>query len=677
MALGRARHRYPTDRLICGVLSNIKDLEGFAKSFSRSFCPARNDPSACKGCIVVKQVGRYLSAFSVTRSLKSVRPRTGQCVQLASAFSFPVRSADLHSTWTSLPDDEPQVRNPVTCRFGIALMSPDLLPTPGCRKRLGKQSTDFKMYNERGRIKSDQTPPPVRSCFTAADQAGEVRHVFPPFVAGGPGALRILGTLCRFAWLTLAVIATVASADPPVTLLNEPLDRLDKESSAGSTLDIAAEQTLENRVNSLEAELELLRGMMPQPAVIVEPACDQLGSAALPDLTHYVLYDQGWRIRPYQPKRHPFELGFQLHNQFRYTGFWHNGDAAFNSAGAPIPVVDRSTFDINRGRLVFFGYAFHPELQYYVNIDYGTVSGDSIMPLLAWASLPLGDETRFKVGMGKVPGNWEWQQTSRYTLGADRTMATTFFRPSITTGMWIDGKLTSDVQYTAFLGNGVNTLRLRGGELDKDFIYSLMTWWEPWGDFGKGFSDLEFHEEPVLRIGHALSKTSVDAASDLSPGPESTVVRLSDGTRLITPDALAVGETVNAFQWWLYAAHLGLKYRGFSLGVEYNFRWLRKITSQTGTRLTSQFDHGGFLQLGCFVVPKQLELFGRTSFVTGTQGSGDEYSLGGNWYPFELRNVRATADVTLVQDSPAQQSRTGYVVAGDGPLFRLQLWTIY
>ena len=524
------------------------------------------------------------------------------------------------------------------------------------------------------RLQPEQTGLPADSSSLTTTHSDNRSHRVwyrPQSRTGGLRAVLGVGLL------TLALIARPANAVPPVALLNPPLEDFADATVDDGDSDSFLEPSLEQRVNSLEAELELLRGRVPRPQIVPARDCDQFGSTALPDLTHYVLYDQGWKIRPYQPKQHPFELGFQLHNQFRYTGFWHNGDEAFNSAGDPIPVLDRSTFDINRGRLVFFGYAFHPELQYYVNIDYGTVSGDSIMPLLAWASLPLGDATRFKIGMGKVPGNWEWQQTSRYTLGADRTMATTFFRPSITTGMWVDGKLTRDVHYTAFLGNGLNTLTLRAGELDKDFLYSLMTWWEPWGEFGAGFSDIDFHDAPVIRIGHALTKTSVDAINDLSPGPESTVVRLSDGTRLTTPGALGMGETVNAFQWWLYAAHLGLKYRGFSLGVEYNLRWIRKITSQTGSRLTSQFDHGGFLQLGCFVVPKQLELFGRTSFVTGAQGSGDEYSLGGNWYPFEVRNVRATADVTWVQDSPAQQSRTGYVVAGHGPLFRLQLWTIY
>ncbi|MEM0926333.1 MAG: porin, partial [Planctomycetota bacterium] len=87
--------------------------------------------------------------------------------------------------------------------------------------------------------------------------------------------------------------------------------------------------------------------------------------------------------------------------------------------------------------------------------------------------------------------------------------------------------------------------------------------------------------------------------------------------------------------------------------------------------------HGFFAQASGFIVPKRLECFARTSYITGAQGSGSEYSAGFNLYPFGVRGARATIDLTDVEDSPAQQSRTGYVAGGSGTLLRVQLWTFF
>ncbi len=406
--------------------------------------------------------------------------------------------------------------------------------------------------------------------------------------------------------------------------------------------------------------------------------CDASGLPMTPNCgTHFVTYEQGWTLRPYQPAATPFELKMELHNQFRYTLFDSQGAVPPDAAGNPRVVSDRNDFDINRGRVVFNGYAFDPALGYYVNIDYSTVANDSIQPLLAWISFEMSDRLKFYMGLGKVPGGWEWQQTSRYTLGVDRSLATTFFRPSISAGVWANGSLTDQLHYTAFIGDGFNTLTLRAADLDTQLVYSVLSWWEPLGDFGVGFSDVESHETLALRIGHALTTTRNESAPDQAPGPEGTVIRLSDGTRLVEPGALRPGESVNAFDIWLYTVHAGLKRRGVSISAEYYFRWLREMEGTLGGEFQSLFDHGYFVQSSAMVVPESLEVFVRGSQVIGSHGSGDEVSVGLNWYLFGKRNARATFELTDINDSPAQQSRTGYVAGGSGTLFRAQLWTFF
>ncbi|MEM9364518.1 MAG: porin [Planctomycetota bacterium] len=428
-------------------------------------------------------------------------------------------------------------------------------------------------------------------------------------------------------------------------------------------------ETALSRIGELEQQLDLLsQQVMYSRAPMVCPP---------PASKYRVEYDGGWTLRPNDPASDPFELSFELHNQFRYTGFDRDNAISPDAAGNNRIISNRNDFDINRGRLVFRGYAFDPALQFYANIDYSTVASNPIQPLLAWISMDVTQQSAFYMGLGKVPGTWEWQQTSRYTLGAERTMATTFFRPSISAGVWASGDVTEQLHYTVFVGDGFNTLTLRANDLDTNFVYSALAWWEPFGEFGVGFSDLLAHASPVVRLGHGLTTTRADSAPSGEPGAEETVIRLSDGTRLIEPNALGAGRTVNAFDIWLYTAHLGWKYRGCSLSGEAFFRWLRNISTTTDEKLSAIQDQGFFVQGSAFVLPQRLEAFVRTSEVHGDFGTGREVGLGVNWYLFQSRNARFTFEVTDVNDSPTQQARTGFVAGADGTLFRTQLWTFF
>lgn len=393
--------------------------------------------------------------------------------------------------------------------------------------------------------------------------------------------------------------------------------------------------------------------------------------------THFATYDKGWTLRPYHPDKTPFELRFEHHNQFRYTLFEADDNPSIDAAGSPRDIPDRNDFNINRGRLVFAGYAFHKDLGVYANIDYSTVASNSIQPLLSWISWRQNDRLQLFAGLGKVPGTWEWDQTSRYTLGVDRTMATTFFRPSISAGVWADASLTDRLFVTAFVGDGFNTLTLRSDQLDTNLVYSLMNWWEPLGEFGPGFSDLEQHDMLAVRLGHALTQTRNASDPDRTPGAEETVIRLSDGTPLVIPGALAVGESVNAFDIWLYSVHGGIKHRGFSVSGEYFFRWLSNLEGTLGSSFDTIYDQGWYLQSGQFVVPERCEFFARAARVDGQFGTGNEVSAGVNCFPWGKRNTRATFEWANIDDSPAQQSRTGYVAGGSGNLVRVQLWTFF
>ena len=91
------------------------------------------------------------------------------------------------------------------------------------------------------------------------------------------------------------------------------------------------------------------------------------------------------------------------------------------------------------------------------------------------------------------------------TLGADRSMATTFFRPSLSQGIWATGEPIDGLFYHAMLSNGFNTLGVSPQQLNLQLAESGSVWWEPLGSFGRNYSDLEWHEEPVIRVGTSLT----------------------------------------------------------------------------------------------------------------------------------------------------------------------------
>ncbi len=297
--------------------------------------------------------------------------------------------------------------------------------------------------------------------------------------------------------------------------------------------------------------------------------------------------------------------------------------------------------------------------------------------LMAWIRHPLNPAFNLAYGLGKVPGTWEWQESSRFTLGADRSLATTFFRPSMTSGVWADGELGSGLHYRALIGDGFNTFSLNAAEVDTNLVYSGLLWWEPCGTFGIGFSDFDYHQQAVSRFGSALTHSRQDADPLGEPGPEQTVVRLSDSTPLVEPGALAPGVTVNQFDLTLYAIHAGLKRRGHSLSGEYFFRWLSNLSGNGPLPRSSIFDHGFFAQAGTFVIPRSVELFGLGSAVFGTLGNGSQFGGGVNWYVKRNRNWRFTFDIARIDNSPAQQDRTGFVAGASGILVRSQFWTYF
>ena len=395
-----------------------------------------------------------------------------------------------------------------------------------------------------------------------------------------------------------------------------------------------------------------------------------------PSLPQYMAgYDGGFVIVPQADDDSPFSLKINNQTTFRYAGFLSEESSWIDSSGRVIPLVSSSNFLIPRGRLIFSGKALLPDLTYLLSIDYNSANSNPIGFRAYALNYEFSRAFTISVGQNKVPGSREWIASSFAPQeGPDRSMATTFFRPSLSQGIWFTGEPSDGLHYYAMLSNGFNTLNLRPSQLDNRICTSGSVWWEPWGAFGPGYSDLEAHEQPAIRTGGSYTFSIEEGSQANNNAPENSSVRLSDGTLITQLGAFAPGVTLQQFHISLAAIDLAFKYRGLSLSTEGYFQDLSALKGNGPLPLNSTHAYGGSLQGGYFIVPQEVEWYGRTSYVTGRYGTGSEYASGFNWFIIPGKNnLRFTADAAWLENSPADQNRTGLVAGQTGLLLRTQI----
>lgn len=408
---------------------------------------------------------------------------------------------------------------------------------------------------------------------------------------------------------------------------------------------------------------------------------DPATSANLAPKSEFLLgrYDNGFiLVAPKNPVETPFALRANVVTQERYTGFFRNVESWQPHNFKPaIPVNQRSTFDINRAYLGFSGFALSPKLQF--SFILATTSTRNVSYILAVLGYQFSKSFGLYGGYNKVPGTREWFESFKNTMGVDRSMATTFVRPSMSPGVWITGEPIENFHYYAMISNGINSLYQIEDRTNTQMGYSANIWWEPLGVFGPGFADEEFHENPAVRLGSSVVYDRVQFQPNLGgllENPENTVIRLSNGLPVFLPGAIEPGVQLLMTNDFLWTVDAGLKYRGWGLSGEYYFRWLNNFrTNKPLNHIQSIYDQAGYLQLSYAVIPKTLEFYTRTSLVAGPYGSGNEYGGGLNWYVNKTRKWRTTAEVLQVNRSPANNILTGYRTGESGTLFQLQLLT--
>ena len=371
----------------------------------------------------------------------------------------------------------------------------------------------------------------------------------------------------------------------------------------------------------------------------------------------------------------PFALALSGYMQLRWFEFARSATQWTTATGELRPINNINTFNLNRYLINFAGHVVDERLLYnfalFGTSDLGSTFG--IVPI-GTAGWKFSEAATVAAGVTPVPGTREWLDPSPWTLGVDRSMANTFFRPGFSPGVLATGTIAErTVHYQAGIWNAIDGGTAGVLRRGTSMAFAGNTWWEPWAPFGIGMGDMEHHEDLAIRLGTSgvYAPTYSRIIPDLNP--ENTIVRLSDGTPLATTGVLGAGTKVDSFLYNLATVDAGLKYQGWAVNFEYYFRLLDSFKGTGPFDRSSIFDQGGMAYLSWCFVPRAYEVYARSSVVTGPFGTGQEYGGGLNAYIRRSRQARLTLEALHMNRNPANNILYPYRAGYTGTAIQTQL----
>ncbi len=387
-------------------------------------------------------------------------------------------------------------------------------------------------------------------------------------------------------------------------------------------------------------------------------------------------YDKGFVIRSKDPETTDaaFELKINGRMQFRYSLFERTSDEWVDGTGRVRRIQNRSDFEIERARLAFSGYAISPKLQYFINLDGDTDDNHSVVLHDMWFNYDFNRYFNLHIGKAMIPGSRDWLNGSTRTRFVDRSLATTFFRPDRSIGIFSTGEPLDNFYYEVMVANGIATSDLKFGEVDKNFAFSSTMFWDPWGNYGKGYVDLEGHEDPAALVGASFTYAGVQGRDVAGlPVQELFALRLANGSRVVEEGLFAPDVTLSSLDFYLWAFDAGVKWRGFSANGELFYRVLDDLQGDGPIPIQSVYNYGFYYEMGYMIIPERFDFNVRTSQILGQFGYGGEYAGGFNYYILGTQKVKLSTDVTRVAHSPTSNSGPGYRPGDNGWLWRLQM----
>jgi hypothetical protein len=382
-------------------------------------------------------------------------------------------------------------------------------------------------------------------------------------------------------------------------------------------------------------------------------------------------YDDGFvLVSTPDPERLPFRLKLKHVSQFKYTNSLNVNDTWTDHLGREREVLQRHDIQLTRDVFYFSGFAFSRRLDF--NILLYTSSATLSATAAGYVGYVFHEAFKLRAGFFSLPSLRAMAGTYPFFPGTDRGLAVNYMRPGFTQGVWAEGRVLPGLSYLGMVGNSLNTLDITAARIDTRFAYSLNVWYDL-NDFGLAWNDWENHDQVAIRVGTAGTYAREDRLSDLSTAhPENNATFISDGNLLFETGALATDVTVQRASFYLWAADLGLKFRGLALNAEVYARWLNDFEADGPLPIESMFDWGFEASLGYFAVRRRLEVYARTSLIDGPFATPYEVAGGVHFYPFNTRQVWLNFEAIGIKDSPYGSVYYVYSVGQTGLLFQSQ-----
>jgi len=358
-------------------------------------------------------------------------------------------------------------------------------------------------------------------------------------------------------------------------------------------------------------------------------------------------------------------------------GTW--GQLRHNYFDSDGPNLDQNDFDIERLRVVFDGHAFNPDFRYFFQLDADSDAGEVVDMLDYYLTYDFGhdllcwDKGRLALRFGKwkIGFNRAREESGTKMQFSDRSSASVLFDFDRSLGVGLLGEL-GPFDWQAAIANGIDTggyRPSRSTQLDRNLAVATRVNWLLAGDWGMdGHADLDWRCAPAIRLGAGFTFSRRDTEGVR----EFAFPRVVDSG---TPINTVLPAGVTAYDQFMYAADLNVKYRGFSFVFEY---YARQFAAFKGAAVSDLRDHGYWAEAGYFVVPQRLQFIARHARIVGNSGtlglvdqSSDEVA-GGVVVYFRKHNLKLTFDATHLNGVPVSDSALNMRPGDAGWLYRTQ-----
>ncbi len=318
---------------------------------------------------------------------------------------------------------------------------------------------------------------------------------------------------------------------------------------------------------------------------------------------------------------------------------------------------DSSKFELKGIKLMFNGNAYSKDLTYrlflnFSNIAGGTTSNGGILEE-TWMNYRLRDEVQFRFGQDKVPFGRQFLTSSTALQFVDQSIVTSAFAPGYDTGLMIHGKIADGlVNYNiaGVGGVGQNTYRTT---TDNAFAARITA--NPLGDVKYSESDIDNSVKPLLSVGANFYRNTIYVGEPNNIGFTKSSGWYGIGSPIM-PTAQKFGSS-EPLDFNTFGIDGALKWQGFFVSGEY-FGAQAKGQS-TNHKLRAE---GFYAQAGYFVIPKQVELAYRYSYLDPNRDVANDHwvenSAAVSWY-INNNNLKLQADYTNVHKQAAIASTSG------------------